>query len=280
VVVIAFKSVIETFARTEQSLANVKAVTGASSEEFARLTQAANDAGAATRFSASQAADALYALASAGFTAEQSIAALQATLLLAGATQSDLAFSAETLTAVISQYSLEASDATRVSNVLVASIGASQATIEKLSRAFRQAGPVAAALGISLEETTGALSLLFNAGFQGEQAGTALRNILGSLAAENDPVIKSLQALGVAFESVNPATNSLAEIIGNLGEAGLSTGQIIGAFGREVGPQIVTLIKQGRGALEQYTKAVTGTNAAAEQYAAQNDTLAGSLSPP
>jgi TP901 family phage tail tape measure protein len=276
-IVFAFKSVIETFAKTEQSLANVQAVTGASADEFEKLKIAANEAGAQTRFSASQAADALYFLGSAGFNAQQSIDALNGTLLLAGATGSDLAFSAETLTSVISQYGLAASDAARVSNVMAAAIGASQATIQKLASAFRQVGPVAAGLNISLEETTGALELLFNAGFQGEQAGTALRNILGSLASETDPVTKALKALGVSFDQVNPAVNSLGQILDNLGKRGLSTGEIIGAFGREVGPEIVTLIKQGKDALDKYTKAVTGTNAAAEQYAIQNDTLAGSF---
>lgn len=274
---IAVKKAITVFADFEQSMANVQSVARATPEEFQKLEEAALSAGETTAFSASEAADALYALASAGLDATEATAALDGVLTLAGATGSDLATTAADVTAAVSQFSLEASDSTRVANVYAAAIANSQANMDKLSSAMRQVGPVAGALGISLEETTGALQVLFDAGFKGEQAGTALRNALSSLANQTDPTVKKLEELGLAYEDLNPETNALADIIGVLSEAGLEAGEVINAFGREAGPQLLTLLDAGREGLKEYTDAVTGTDAAAEAYGIQMDTVKGAV---
>jgi TP901 family phage tail tape measure protein len=276
-VTLAFKKAVTTFAQTEQSLANVRAVTGASAADFAKLKDAADEAGETTRFSASQAADALYNLGSAGFDAQQSIDSLNGVLLLAGATGSDLGSTSATLTAAISQFGLEASDATKISNVFAAAIGNSQANMEKLSSAFRQVGPIAGTLGISIEETTASLQALFNAGLQGEQAGTALRSVLLDLADSTSPVIDKLAAYGVSFDEVNPKTVGLTKAVEVLATSGADLGAV---FGKVAAAGILTLAETSQkadGNLRDLEAAVTGTNAAAEQYAIQNDTLAGSI---
>ena len=273
----AVKDAVATFAGFEQSIANVASVSGGTTEEMQRLEEAAKQAGETTRFTASQAADAMYFLASAGLDASESISALDGVLQLAGATQSDLASTSASVTATLSQYSLEAEDATRISNVFAAAIGNSQANMDKLSNAFRQVGPVAGAFGQSVEETTGALQILFNAGYQGEQAGTILRNMFSYLADSTGPVVTQLEDLGIAFDDVNPQMNSTADIIGTLSDAGLTAAQAMSIFGNRAGPGVVTLLAAGRGEIEKYTEAVTDTNAAAEAYAIQNDTLAGDV---
>jgi TP901 family phage tail tape measure protein len=274
---IAIKKSITSFANFEQSLANVQSVARATPKEFEALEAAAAKAGETTRFTASQAADALYALASAGLDAKESTAALDGVLALAAATQSDLAFSAQTVTAALSQFGLEAEDSTKVANVFSAAIANSQANMEKLSAAFRQVGPVAGTLGISLEETTGALQALFNAGFRGEQAGTVLRNVLSQLADTTGPVSKKLKDLGVDLEGVNPTANSLIDVIGNLSDANLSAGEAINVFGQEAGPGLLTLLSEGRDGLQEYTDAVTDTNSAFEAAEIQMDTVQGSI---
>lgn len=273
----AVKSAVGDFAGFEQSIANVASVSGGTAEEMAKLEDAARSAGETTRFTASQAADALYYLASAGLDATQSVAALDGVLQLAGATQSDLAFTSAALTATLSQFNLEAADATRVSNVFAAAIGNSQANMQKLADSMRYVGPVAGALGQSLEATTGALQVLYNAGFQGEQAGTILRNVLGDLANATGPVIAKLEKLGVAFADVDPTTHTLAESIGVLNAAGLTASDALAIFGDRAGPGLITLLQAGEDEIQKYTDDVTNTTAAATAYQIQNDTLAGSF---
>lgn len=79
----------------EQSMANAASVAGATGEELARMTAIARDMGSKTVFSASDAADALYYMASAGYKVDQMADSIEATLNLASATQSDLAFTTD-----------------------------------------------------------------------------------------------------------------------------------------------------------------------------------------
>lgn len=271
------KTAIKVFGEYEQSMANVRAVTKATDEEFLLLNLAAKNAGETTRFSANQAAEALYFLASAGLSAKESVEALEGVLLLAGATGANLATTAETMTAIISQYDLRTEESTRVSNVFAAAIANSQATMDKLRNAFIQVGPVAAGMGVSLEETTGALQVLFNAGFRGQQAGRALKSALADLANESGVASQKLEALGVSFKDIDPTTVGFSNSIDALSKAGLSTAAIIDVFGKVAGPQLSVLIRKGKRAIDEYTEAVTDTNEAAEQYAIQNDTLKNDL---
>lgn len=276
-ITLAFKKAVTVFATTEQSLANVRAVTNSTAAEFKLLQDAAAEAGTTTRFTAGQAAEAMFFLSSAGLSATESINALDGVLQLAGATGSDLAQTAQAVTSTLAQFSIAAEDSARVANVFAAANSNSQATLEKLQGSLRQVGPVAAGLNIELEEVVGSLQALFNAGFQGESAGRALKSALADLANEASPTISKLSALGVAFDDVNPEAVGLTAAIGALEDAGLSTAQVIDAFGKVAGPQLVTLIRTGQDAITEYTEAVTDTNEAARQYATQNDTLAGSI---
>ena len=276
-ITIAIKSAIDISATFEQSMANVQSVAQGTEAEFRALGDAAMEAGESTRFTASQAADALYSLASAGMSATEAVKALDGVLMLAGSTQSDLATTSASMVATLRQYNLVASESTRVSNVFAAAIGNSMATMEKITSAMTQVGPVASAMGRSIEETVGSLEALYDAGYRGEKAGTALKAILGQLASETDPTIRKIVALGVSFDDINPAVNGLAEVFGTLSEAGLTAGEVMDAFGTRSGGQMLALMSAGRKGIEDYTEAITGTNAAAEMYAIQNDTLQGSL---
>ncbi len=272
----AVKTAAKTFSSFEQQMANVQSVARGTPAEFDKLKKAAQDAGEKTRFSATQAADALYNLASAGFSASQSTEALSGVLDLAAATGSDLAASSAAITSTLSQYGLAAEEAGDVSNVFAAAIANSLATLPKLQASLSKVGPIAGKLGISLEETAGALQSLYNGGIKGEEAGTALKNVLSSLANEADPAVQKLEALGISFADVDPAANSLAEIIGRLEEANLSAGQAFNVFGKEAGSPLLTILGEGKKGFQELTAAVTGTNAAATAVAIQNDTLKGS----
>lgn len=276
-ITVAMKQSIKVAGDYEQSIADVQSVVMGTDEVFQQLSEAAKEAGETTRFTASQAADAMYDLASGGMSAEESIASLNGILMLAGATQSSLSEAARITVATLNQYNLKAEEATRISNVFAASMANSMADMDKLTAGMRQVGPVASAMGLSLEETVGALSALYDAGFQGEQAGTALRAILASVASEADPTTKKLMEMGLTFDQINPAANSFADVIQNISDAGLTAGDVMNAFGTRAGAQMLALLNQGKKGLEEYERAVTGTSTASEMYAIQNDTLAGSL---
>jgi TP901 family phage tail tape measure protein len=276
----AFGELTKTFATYEQSLANTQSVAQANTEELERMDEAARRVGATTRSTASEAANALYFLASAGFSAAESIAALDGVNALAIATQSELARTSETVAVTIRQYNLETSEATRIANTFTAAITNSLATMNKLTKAFEYVGPIAAGLGFSVEETTGALQVLFNKGFTGEKAGRGLRTILVNLADSTSVVNRKIQELGITFDLVNPVANTLAEIFDNLRQGGVDATNAASIFGKVSGVQLASLIanaSDAEGGIIELTDAITGTNRAFEAMEIQMDTLQGSF---
>ncbi|MQB02300.1 MAG: phage tail tape measure protein, partial [Actinobacteria bacterium] len=104
----------------QSSMNQVRAVTGAAGAEFTQLEDLAKDLGRTTQFSASQAADAMYFLASAGFDTNEIMEALPGTLQLAAAAQMDLATAADLASNILSGFGLEATELGRVNDALVA----------------------------------------------------------------------------------------------------------------------------------------------------------------
>jgi len=268
---------VKTASDFEQSMANAASVSGATAEELEKMKQVARDMGKSTVFSDSEAADAMYYMASAGYKAEQMGKSIKPILDLAAATQSDLAFSTDTVIATLNQFGLEADDAGRVTNVFAATIGNSQATLDKLANSMRYVGPVANSLGYSLEETTAALGLLYNAGFKGEQTGTILRGALSKLMKPTKEVNSALAEMGLKYDDVNPSLHSIADIAKVLGEQSLTTSQAVRIFGQEAGPGMMALISKGSDALIDMESKITGTDAAAVMAEKQLDTFQGSL---
>lgn len=270
-----FGNAIKIAGEFEQAMANVQSVVGASREEMTRLRDAAAKAGRETVFKASEAADALYYLALAGFTVDQQIDALSGTLALAAATQSDLAFTAETIVSTISAFGLEAEEADRVANVFAATISSSQASMNKLADSMRYAGPAAAGFGRSLEETAATLALFYNMGLTGEMAGTRFRTALSALAHPTGDAKNALAELEIEASQVNPTLHSLADIIDLLKEKGVDTAMAMRIFGQETGPAMASLIALGGDALRDMERQITGTNKALEMQEIQLDTLLG-----
>jgi len=275
-----FKDMVSTYADFEQSLANTQSVARASTEELDAMEAAARRVGATTRSTASEAANALYFLASAGFSATESIGALDGVNALAIATQSDLASTSETVATTIRQYGLETDAATDIANTFTAAITNSLATMNKLAKSFEYVGPIAAGLGITVEETTGALELLYNKGFSGEKAGRGLRSILVDLADSTSVVTRKLGKLNIAFADVNPATNKLADIFDTLRENGVNAANAAAIFGKVSGVQLASLISvasDAEGGMIELTESVTGTTRAFEAMDIQMNTLQGSI---
>jgi len=259
----------------EQQLANTQSVAQGTSKDLRALDAAARRAGETTRFTARESAEALYFMASAGYSATESIQALDGTLAMAQATGQSLQSTSEVLAVTIAQFGLEASESMRVANAMTAGITSSQATMDKYKTSLYQVGPVAAGTGRSLEEVLGILNVMYDSGMQASRAGRAMRNAMAELSNESSATVKKLTAMGIAFEDIDVTQNSLVDVFGTLNDAGLSTGQIMKAFGKVIGPQMQVIIRSSREELERYTKEVTNTNKAVLAAHIQNDTLQG-----
>ena len=206
---------VKTIKEFEQQMANVKAVTGATSAEFEALEKSAKDLGSTTQFTATEVGKLQEEYAKLGFNTDEILAASEATLELATATGSDLAQSAKVAAATINGFGLEAKDTQKIVDVMALSFSSSALDINKFETAMSSVAPVAATVGISLEETTASLGTLTDAGFDASTAGTALRNVFLDTTKAG---LTTSEAFKKIRGSLNPAATAL-DLFGKRGAA-------------------------------------------------------------
>ena len=225
---IAIADSIRVFADFETSMLRVKAISGATGEEFKSLSDLAKELGSTTAFTAREAAQAMGFLAQAGFEVGEVHQALPKVLSLAAAGQLDLAQAADITASVLRGFGLEASESGRVADVLAAAASKSNTSVEGMGEAFKFAGPVASAMGVSLEETAAALGVLSNAGLKGSLAGTGLRMVLvkmGEDVAGAGGLTQALETLNT--EGVQAVVETMKQLDARAGTAAVAlTGQM------------------------------------------------------
>lgn len=196
--------IVDTGSQFEAAMSQVGATMGitAASEEYSRLTEAAKAMGAATKFSASEAADALNYLALAGYNAEQSIAALPTVLNVAAAGGIDLAYASDMITDSMSALGLEMDELDGFADRLAVTSQKSNTSVAQLGEAILTVGGTAKSLSGGVDELNTMLGLIADNGVKGAEGGTALRNIILSLSAPTDTAKDALKKLNVeAFDS-------------------------------------------------------------------------------
>lgn len=214
---------INTFKDFEQGMANVKAISGATGEEFDELTATAKKLGETTMFSAAQAAEAMENLAMAGWKSKDIVAGMPGLLDLAAAGSVDLATAADVTSSALAQFNMDASESTRVADVLAATATNSKTDIAGLGESLKMAGTQAGALGYSIEDTALALGLMGNAGVDASSAGTALRSTLarmskqeGMTAEESNAMAQAMKKVGVSLTDSQGRSKSLMTVMKEL----------------------------------------------------------------
>src|SRR5690606_18411973 len=171
-------------AKFDKQMSEVSAVAGATSEQMDELRQAALDAGEATVFSATEAAQAEAELAKAGISAADILGgALTGALDLAAAGSLDLAQAAEIAAAAMNTFDLKGQDVGHIADVLAAAANKSSAGVEDLGQGLQQVGLIAAQVDLTLEETVGLLAAFADRGLKGSDGATSLKTALLRLAA-------------------------------------------------------------------------------------------------
>ena len=171
----------KTGADFESQMSRVKAISGATGEEFEKLKAQAIELGAETSFSASQAAEGMENLAAAGFTTTETMEAMPGLLDLAAASGEDLASSSDIATSALRGFGMEASEAGHVADVLAENANRTNSSVAETGEAMKYVAPLARSAGLSFEETAAAIGIMANAGIQGSQAGTTLRSAISSI---------------------------------------------------------------------------------------------------
>lgn len=281
-VVAAVGASVKAAANFEQSMAKVKAISGATDTEFAQLTATAKNLGATTQFSASQAADGLAFLSLAGFKAQDSIDAMPAVLNLAAAGAIDLGTAADIASNIMTGFGLEAKDTSKAADILAKTFTTANTDMNQLGMAMKYVAPVANALGWDMTDAATAVAKMSDAGIQGSQAGTSLRAMLLSLANPTGQTAKAFDKLGISVVNSNGQFKPLPELISHISskmegmtdaQKTVTAAQLVGT---EASAGFLALIKQGAPALQEYKTSLEQSGGTAERIAKiQQETLIG-----
>ncbi|MFH1719086.1 MAG: phage tail tape measure protein, partial [Planctomycetota bacterium] len=267
----------------EQTLKNAVSVTGqtgaAAADMEAKMSKLAITLGQQTAFSATEVAEAFYDLNSKGFdAASMSVEQLLPFLDLASATQSNLTDATEIVTSTLRGFGMTNSDTTRISDVLTKAIGLSAANMSKFGESMPIVSATAKAVGVSFEEVSASLGVLYDAGIQASVSATGMRNIMLDLTNGSPLLDKALQKNGLTLADLDIKNRGVAGALRVMMDAGMSATDIMAAFGDRNGTVAATLatnsekVKQFTGELTEHAAGVARATAAM-----QLDTLSGQL---
>ena len=231
----------------EYTMATVKAVSGATVKEFEAMETIARRLGATTMHSATQAAEGLKFLSMAGFEASQGIKALPGVLNLATATSLDLGSAADIVSNALTAMRLPVEELNRVNDVFVATTTTANTNITMMADSFRYAAPLAAALGIDIEELSAYIGLLGNAGIQGSMAGTQLTMAMSKVS-------KVIREYGEETIKADGSTKTLVDAIELLNRKSASAERVMELFGDRAARAVLALMGTGSDAVEEYIK--------------------------
>ncbi|MFK8780731.1 phage tail tape measure protein [Escherichia coli] len=255
------------------------------SPQFKALREQALKLGSETQFTASDAASGQSFLAMAGFTPQAIQAALPGVLNMALAGGVELGETADIGSNILTQFNLTADQMDRVGDTLTAAFTRTNTDLRALGETMKYTGPVAAKLGISLEEAAAMAGMLANNGLRGSDAGTAMRASLSRLASPPKAAADALKELGVSVADARGKMRPMEDVLLDLYKATQKYGQVdqVSFFkdiaGEEAFVGLQTLVAAaGSGELQKLTRELQGAGGEADRVAkVMADNLDGDL---
>ena len=215
---------VKTGADFDSAMSKVAAVSGATGDDLQALRDKAREMGSQTKFSASEAAEAMNYMAMAGWKTEDMLSGIEGVMNLAAASGEDLATTSDIVTDALTAFGLTAADSAHFADVLAAASSNANTNVSMMGETFKYAAPVAGSLGFSVEDTAEAIGLMANAGIKSTQAGTSLRSIMTALAGEVKFCGESIGEVEIQTTNADGSMRELSDILADcrVAFAGLS----------------------------------------------------------
>lgn len=266
----------------KQSMSNVGAISGATASDMEKLEAKAREMGATTKFSATEASEAMGYMAMAGWKTQDMIAGIPGVMNLASASGEDLAQVSDILTDGLTAFGLSAKDSGHFADVLASASSNANTNVAMLGESFQYVAPVAGAVGYSVEDVATALGLMANSGIKASSAGTALRTAITNLSKPSAGAKKAMESLGISVSDANGKMVPLGELLPQLREkfAGLTEQQKIQTattlFGKNAQAGMLSIINASKADYDKLSKAIGSCDGTAKKMAdTMNDNLAG-----
>ena len=275
---------VKTAADFDSAMSKVAAVSGATGSDLEALRDKAREMGEKTKFSASEAAEAMNYMAMAGWKTEDMLSGIEGVMNLAAASGEDLATTSDIVTDALTAFGLTAADSGHFADILAAASSNANTNVSMMGETFKYCAPIAGALGFSAEDTAEAIGLMANAGIKGSQAGTALRTIMNNLSGDVKICVSSIGEVTIATTNADGSMRDLSDILADCRTAfsGLSESEKAAAAESLVGKNAMSgflaLMNAGEADINKLSSAIDNCDGSAASMAeTMNDNLAGQL---
>ena len=282
VVTAAGTAAVKTAADFESSMSKVSAVSGATGADLDALSAKAREMGSKTKFSASEAAEAMNYMAMAGWKTEDMLSGIEGVMNLAAASGEDLAATSDIVTDALTAFGLTAKDSGHFADVLAAASSNANTNVTMMGETFKYCAPIAGSLGFSVEDTAEAIGLMANAGIKSTQAGTSLRTVMTSLSGDVKICGSEIGEVTVATANADGSMRDLSDILADCRAAfaGLTESEKAAVAESLVGKNAMSgflaLMDAGEGDVNKLSGAINDCDGAAEKMAdTMNDNLEG-----
>ena len=268
----------------DSAMSQVAAVSGATGKELDALRDKAREMGSKTKFSASEAAEAMNYMAMAGWKTGDMLDGIEGIMNLAAASGEDLATTSDIVTDALTALGLSAADSGHFADILAAASSNANTNVSMMGETFKYCAPVAGALGFTAEDTAEAIGLMANAGIKSSQAGTAMRTMLTSLTGEVTFVGDAFGELTVQTVNADGSMRSLGDILGDCRAAFAQMSEAERAanaealVGKNAMSGFLAVMNAAPGDIEKLNNAINNCDGTAERMAqTMQDNLAGQL---
>lgn len=268
----------------DSAMSQVAAVSGAAGKELDALRDKVREMGSKTKFSASEAAEAMNYMAMAGWKTGDMLDGIEGIMNLAAASGEDLATTSDIVTDALTALGLSAADSGHFADILAAASSNANTNVSMMGETFKYCAPVAGALGFTAEDTAEAIGLMANAGIKSSQAGTAMRTMLTSLTGEVTFVGDAFGELTVQTTNADGSMRSLGDILTDCRAAFAQMSESERAanaealVGKNAMSGFLAVMNAAPGDIEKLNSAINNCDGTAERMAeTMQDNLAGQL---
>ena len=261
-------------------MSTVQAISGATGDELVALTDKAKEMGANTKFSATEAAEAMQYMAMAGWKTDDMLNGIEGIMNLAAASGEDLATTSDIVTDALTAFGLTAQDSAHFADILAQASSNANTNVSMMGETFKYVAPVAGAMGYSAEDVATAVGLMANSGIKASQAGTSLRTMLSRMAKPTKEVQAAMDALGISLTDSDGNMKSFHEVMGDLraGFGGLSEAESITMAtmlgGQEAMSGLLAIVNASDADYQKLTDSISACDGAAASMA---DTMQNNL---
>lgn len=240
----------------EQAITDVGAVGLQTRAQIKPLEDLALQLGATTKFTATQSAAAMELMARSGFSNAQIIAGVGGVLDAAAASGLEMAEVAGYVSDALKGFQLDASQATRVADVLALASSKTNSTIGSLGESLSNVASTARELKVPFEQTVAAVALLQDVGLDASVAGSALNTMMTKLAKPPAAIAKQMKKFGVSFKDAKGNMLPFQDVLANISKAAEKSGgnmdrvaflaDLVGLRGQKAASNLATLFESGK----------------------------------